>query len=167
MAGFVFRSKWDCCFIRVFLKNRLFSCREEMCNWWLPSCVSLGTSLKSHVPVCSAVKWDNNHHYLVRLLGGLNELIYVKCMDPCLKHSQCSINSSYYYFYQYNYYLYYYNNCYYYYYWKATGRILEKKFQQWYLAIKSSLSILGLTTSGKITLLLCLPQLHQRSQTND
>lgn len=53
-------------------------------------------------------------------------------INQCLIHSPCIINTSYYY-----YHLYYYNNyChyyyYYYYYWKATDRILEEKFQQWY-----------------------------------
>lgn len=55
-------------------------------------------------------------------------------INQCLIHSPCIINTSYYYYhlYYYNNYCHYYYYFFYYYYWKATDRILEEKFQQWY-----------------------------------
>ena len=89
------------------------------------------------------------------LLGGLNELMH---MDQCLTHSQCSINTSYYY---------YYTTTTISSIIATTDRILKKKFQQWYLSIAPSLSILALTTSGILPLLVCLPQLYRKSNTSD
>jgi len=137
--------------IFFFFLQRYFSCLEEKCDWWLHSCMSLDKALKPMVQFLGCEK-NNIHLDLTGLLGGLHELtVHIKHMDQCPTHSQCSINTSNFDYYHYYCYLYHYNN-YCYYYWKAISRILEKKFQQWYLSIIFSLSILAQTISGKLTL---------------